>query len=204
MINSAGAPERAAPSFITAWKVAREHCEDALVVDAAHMLGIVLPPPAGPEWNHHSLALAETSTDPKAQRWQGSRLNNRGWTSHDAGDVATALTLFKCAASWKNDHGTAQGSRIARWCVARTLHSLGRLTEALAQQRALREELTSAGQHDGFVNEEIGECLLALGRPEEAGPHFAAAYAALSRDPGCTLRELDRLRRLPELAAKQE
>lgn len=203
VITSAGAPERAAPSFITAWKVAREHGEDALAVDAAHMLGIVLPPPAGPEWNHRPLALAETSTDPKARRWQGSRLNNLGWTSHDAGNFATALTLFMRAASWQNEHGTAEGRRIARWCVARTLRSLGRVTEALAQQRALRDELIRAGQDDGFVNEEIGEFLLALGRPEEAGPHIAA-YAALSRAPGFMLREPDRSHRLQEQPATQK
>ena len=204
VINSAGAPERAAPSFIAAWELTREHGEDALAVDAAHMLGIVLPPPTGAEWNHRALALAETSADPKARRWQGSLLNNLGWASHDAGELETALALFRRAASWQDEHGTTEGRRIARWCVARVLRSLGRVTEAPVQQRALREDLASAGEEDGFVDEEIGECLLALGRPEEARPYFAAAHAALSRDPDFTLREPDRLRRLHELATERE
>jgi hypothetical protein len=33
---------------------------------------------------------------------------------------------------------------------------------------ALKDELTSAGEADGFVFEEMGECLLALNREQEA------------------------------------
>jgi tetratricopeptide (TPR) repeat protein len=164
VINSAGEPERAAPSFVAAWELARTEGEDALAVDAAHMLGIVLPPPSGLEWTRRALALAETSADARARRWQGSLLNNLGWTFHDAGDFATALGLFSRATSWQDEHGTIESRRVARWCVARTLRSLGRVTEALDRQQALHDELTTAGQEDGFVDEEIGECLLALGR----------------------------------------
>ena len=37
------------------------------------------------------------------------------------------------------------------------------------------------GETDGYVTEEIAECLLALGRDDEARPLFARAYAELSR-----------------------
>jgi hypothetical protein len=36
------------------------------------------------------------------------------------------------------------------------------------------------GEPDPFVEEEIGECLFALGKAEEAKPYFRQAYAALS------------------------
>src|SRR5512146_477846 len=39
--NSSGEPERARPLFLAAWEQARDAGEDALAVDAAHMLGIV-------------------------------------------------------------------------------------------------------------------------------------------------------------------
>lgn len=38
------------------------------------------------------------------------------------------------------------------------------------------------GEASGFTFEEIGECLLALGRADEARPYFAQACAALSND----------------------
>ena len=41
--------------------------------------------------------------------------------------------------------------------------------------------LFRSGESDGFVPEEIGENLLALGRAEEARPYFARAHAELSR-----------------------
>ena len=59
--------------------------------------------------------------------------------------------------------------------------ALARHDEALALLRPLEAELASTGESDGFVPEEIGENLLALGRAEEARPHFARAHAQLSR-----------------------
>jgi hypothetical protein len=42
---------------------------------------------------------------------------------------------------------------------------------------------STLGETDGYVFEEIAECLLALGRDDEARPSFARAYELLSRDP---------------------
>ena len=47
---------------------------------------------------------------------------------------------------------------------------------------ALKEEYTAAGEGDGYVLEEIGECLLALDRAVAARPYFREAYASLSQD----------------------
>ena len=49
---------------------------------------------------------------------------------------------------------------------------------------------------DGFVTEEIAECLLILGWKDEARPVFARAYAELSADDELGSREPDRLERL--------
>ena len=53
---------------------------------------------------------------------------------------------------------------------------LGDVEVALATQR----ELERGDESDGFIKEEIGECLLALGEAESARPYFRRAYELLS------------------------
>jgi len=67
-------------------------------------------------------------------------------------------------------------------------------------QEALRADLDATGDTDPYVNEELAECLLALGRPHEAAPHFARAHAALVTDRWVVASQPGRLERLRELA----
>jgi tetratricopeptide (TPR) repeat protein len=197
LVNSAQDPARARPFFAAAWERASEAGEDALAVDAAHMLAIVETDPAlQATWNERALALAESSRDPLARRWRASLLNNHGWTRHGEGRFVEALDLFERALAARRELGEAGSIRVARWCVARALRSLGRLDEALAEQRELADECAATGSPDGFVFEELGECLLALGRSEEAGPWFARAHSELAKDPWFVEAELERLERL--------
>ncbi len=201
VFNSAGQPERARPLFLAAWELATQSRQDAYAVDAAHMLGIVEPTDEGLEWNRRALARAQASEDPRARRWQGSLYNNMGWTYHDAGEYEQALALFQSAlAAWQAD---AQTDRVpvARWAVARALRSLGRFQEAQALQQELLQEYEHTGRPDGYLHEELGECLLALGREPEARPHFARAWALLSQDPWLAEAEPERLKRLHTLGA---
>ncbi len=170
---------------------------DAAAVDAAHMLAIAAESQDETlAWNERALELAEGSDDERAQRWRASLLNNLGWARHDGGDYEAALALFERALAERQKRGATRETRIARWCVARCLRSLGRLEEALAQQRALLAEEEALGEGSGFTWEEISECLLALGREVEARPHFAQAYAALSQDARLVAEEGERLARL--------
>jgi hypothetical protein len=66
-------------------------------------------------------------------------------------------------------------------------------------QEAIAAEFAAMGESDGFVFEEIGECLLLLGRKEEATPNFARAYELLAKDPWLAENEPARLARLKEL-----
>jgi tetratricopeptide (TPR) repeat protein len=199
VFNSSGQPKRARPLFLEVWDQARAAGEDSYAVDAAHMLGIVEPPEAQLAWNLKALKLAETSADPRARRWLGSLYNNLGWTYHGQEQHDRALELFEKALRFREAQGQPRETRIARWCVARALRSLGRLDEALALQRALLDELEASGEKDGYVFEELGECLLALGQPEAARPYFALAHAALSQDPWLAEDEPARLERLKML-----
>jgi tetratricopeptide (TPR) repeat protein len=199
--NSAGDPDRARPLFLQAWEQARGTGQDAFAVDAAHMLGIVDPGEEGLSWNLRALDLAERSQDKRANRWRASLYNNIGWTYHDAGRYRDALDAFQQAHEWRRRQEQPRETRIAAWCVARALRSLGRVEEALAMQRDNLRQAEAAGDPDGFIQEEIGECLLALDRPEEARAPFARAYAVLSQDPWLTADEPERLQRLKELGS---
>ena len=74
-----------------------------------------------------------------------------------------------------------------------------RFDEAIATQRTLLVELEARGEVDGYVFEELAECLLALGRTAEAGEYAARAYAELAKDPWLSAKEPERLTRLAEL-----
>lgn len=69
----------------------------------------------------------------------------------------------------------------------------------LATQRELLKEFTDIGETDGYVYEEMGGCLLALGQAAEARQYFARAYAELSKDLWLPESEPARLQRLGEL-----
>lgn len=201
VFNSSGQPALARPLFLEAYDLASAGSEDPLAVDAAHMLGIVEPPEKALEWDYKALSLAERSADPKARKWLGTLYNNIGWTLHGAGKYDEALTLFEKALAFREQQKNAPLIQTAKWCVARGLRSLGRTTEALDAQRALLAEFEAAGQRDGYVFEELGECLLALGRPEEARPWFSRAFEELSKDPWLRENEAPRLERLKSLAS---
>ncbi|MBI5368425.1 MAG: tetratricopeptide repeat protein [Planctomycetes bacterium] len=198
--NSAEKPAQAKPLFEKAWETARTAGVDNLACDAAHMLGIVEPGAAGVAWNLKAMAVAEASSDPRVSGWLGALYNNMGWTYHDQGEYAKALELFEKGLAWREARKQPKETRIAKWTVGRALRSLGRVAEALAKQQALLEEWKAAGEEDGYVFEELGECLLALGRGAEARPHFAQAYELLAKDEWLVKSEGKRLERLKALA----
>ncbi len=200
--NSGGSPDEAHPLFEEAWRAGVALGEDFYAVDAAHMLAIVSSGDEVLAWNQRALEHAEASEDPRARRWRASLCNNIGWTHHAAGRHTEALESFQRALDAFEEQGKPQRIRIARWSVARALRSLGRVEEALVQQQSLHQEQQrlSPPEEDPYVREELGECLLALGRTHEARPHFAAAWEMLSQDVGLSEREPDRLERLRELA----
>ncbi len=73
---------------------------------------------------------------------------------------------------------------------------MGQVEAALAILR----QLEAAEEEDGFVYEELGECLHALGKPGEARPYFRRAYGLLSQIEWVAgdAERLERLRSLGE------
>lgn len=198
--NSSGDKAAAIPLFEEALRLAKDEGEEFLAVDAAHMLGIAEELAKALEWNQLALDMARAAKDPKAQNWKGSLLNNLAWTHHDKGEFERALAFFEEALAFRLEQGNPGPIRIARWCMARCKRSLGRIDEALMEQRALADEVAEGGEPDGYVQEEMGECLLAQGRPDESRPYFAKAYELLSQDPWLAANETERLERLKSLS----
>ncbi len=198
--NSAGQREPARSLFEQAFAQAQAARLDALAVDAAHMVAIThAGSPAALDWNRRGIDLARASSDPQARRLVPAMLNNSAWDLHDMGRPAEALVLFEQALAEWTARGSPSQVRVAVWSVARCLRSLGRHDEALARQQALLAEHLRAGSSDGYVNEEIAENLLALGRADEAQPQFATAARLLAQDEGLAQAEPQRLVRLRRL-----
>ena len=198
--NSSNNPEKAKPLFLEAWEIAVANGEDFYAVDAAHMMGIVEPPERQLDWAVKAMRLAEKSSDRRAKNWLGPLYNNTGWTYHDLGRYEKALELFEKSLKWREERGDERGIRTAKWTIGRTYRSLGRTEDACEIQMALRDEIDKKGlEPDGYVFEELGECLHLLGREEEARKYFKLAYDVLSKDAWLVANEPERLKRLKEL-----
>lgn len=199
--NSAKDSEKAGALFLEAYETSKTTDHDYYTVDAAHMLGIVDKGGDALAWNELAMEIAEASDDERANGWLGSLYNNTGWTYHDMGNFARALTLFEKGLSWRKQKGHGLPTLIAKWTVARALRSLGRIDEALKLQLSLKDEYAGLDHSpDGYVSEEIGECLLISQKEDEAARHFAEAYKRLSQDQWLVSDEPDRLERMKTLA----
>jgi len=199
VLNSSDQAEASAVFFEEAYSRAREADLQLLAIDAAHMLGIVLPPDPALQWNLQAIEEAEAATDPKARQWLGALYNNTGWTLMDRADYAGALVLFQRGLAWRAARGNARATRIAGTAVAAALRRLGRCEEAVPMLTELRAGFLAAGEEDGTTEEELAECLSQQGQTEQAIPHFAAAARLLAEDPWLVAHEPERLARLKRL-----
>jgi tetratricopeptide (TPR) repeat protein len=199
LLNTRGDRDEARPEFDAAFEGATSAGLENLAVDALHMLAIVAPENEQLALNERAIALANAAIDPRARRWLASLYNNTAWTHFDAGNLDEALRLFELALEERLVVNKSRETGIARWAVARTLRAQGRTDEALAAQRVLKRFNAEAGIDDPYVEEELGECLLALRRLDEARPHFAKAAEGISADPWMLANEPARIARLQEL-----
>jgi tetratricopeptide (TPR) repeat protein len=192
--NSSGEKDKARELFIEAWELAQAAGLEGLAVDAAHMVAITNSGTSESiVWNQRGLTLARVSKDPKARALIPAMLNNSAWDLHEIGRYEEALTLFYEAQTEWEARGKPEQIQIARWSVGRCLRSLKRFKEALAIQRGLEAEHKAEGTVDGFVFEEIGENLEALGELNEAKPYFAEAAEELGNDEWFVSHEAQRL-----------
>lgn len=194
--HSAGKQEKAIPLFHRAFALADTLGEPFYAVDALHMVAIAVPANESLSWNLRAITYAKRAEDGRARDWLGSLYNNTAWSYFDQRDYEAALALFQHALTERRRQGKPAAVRIARWCVGRTLRALGRVDDALAIKRELEQD----PDHDGFVEEEIAECLLARQQPASAAPYFARAYERLAAIPWVATDQA-RLERLKQLAS---
>ena len=205
VVNSSGHPADSIGFFKKALALAQAVHAENLAIDAAHMLGIVSPADAAIAWNRRAIRMAESATDPRARNWLGPLYNNLGWTYVDKHEYEKALALFTKDVAFRKSSGRPFEAGIALWSRAKTLRLMGRVKEALAIQiRLANDPLRNGKPADGYTHEEIGECLLSLGKPDEAAPHFAIAYRRLGTDAWLRDHEPERLARLRRLAQPQD
>ena len=198
--NSSGMKEKSRELFLEAWELGLNVKADFYAVDAAHMLGIVEAPDQQLEWNEKAMNLAENSPDERANGWLGSLYNNIGWTHHDMGNYDKALEVFEKGLVFRQEKKQVNETQIAKWCVARTHRSLGNVDVALDMQLTLEKEILESGNpEDGYVSEEIAECLTLKGEVSAAAPHFLKAWTLLSQDIWLQKNETERLERLKTL-----
>lgn len=204
-LRSSGDPAASLAPFREAWDLGQGRGDeglDPLTADAGHMLAIAAEPDEALAWSERTIAFCEASPDERCKGWLGPLYHNTGWTHHDAGRYPEAMALWQKSLELRAARSaTSSETFIARWTIARGLRSLGRYEEAVAMQEELLADRVAAGAGTtGYAEEEIGECLLALGRADEATPWFAKAYAQLSADDWLQANEAERLVRLKELA----
>jgi tetratricopeptide (TPR) repeat protein len=198
--NSSKVTDKAKDLFLEAYDFGVAHNLDFYTIDAAHMMGIVEQGEESLNWNRIGIKLAEDSRDEKAKRWLGSLYNNTGWTYFDMKNYEEALNLFKKNIVWHEERKSKMPLIIAKWSVARTLRAMDSVDEALDIQLELIDELKEMGlEQDGYIFEEIGECLLLKGKKEDSKPYFKKAYDLLSKDIWLQENEKDRLERLKGL-----
>jgi tetratricopeptide (TPR) repeat protein len=173
VLNSSGHPPTALPLFAHALGVALAAGEDFYAVDAAHMMAIASTGDQQMTWNRRGLAMVDRSPDPRVRRWRGSLYNNLGWAQHERGEFDAALRCFQDALRAREAQGDDALVRVARWCVARGLRSVGRVEEALAIQQALLDEQRLLGEEASETYDELIACLEALGRHAEARDYGA-------------------------------
>jgi tetratricopeptide (TPR) repeat protein len=154
--QTADARRRARHAYTQAFQTAERAQLDALAVDALHMLAFVDTDPADQlKWGQAALAIAQSSSQPAARRWEASLRNNMGEALYELGRHDEALVQFKRAVELRERGTDVEATRIAHWMVGRSLRALGRIDEALVVQLRLEGERDATGTASPYVFEEL-------------------------------------------------
>ena len=180
-LRSAGKPMEGKPLFMRAYVTADAARLERLAADALHMLALAEPALDDRiAWNRRTIDYARRATDPRAQGWQATALNNIGSDLREAGRLDESLASFREAQAAYERIGRPQPLFVARWQVANVLRLLGRTDEALAMQTALERDTAAAAAPDPYVYDELALLQAARGQADAAA--LARRRAAELRD----------------------
>jgi tetratricopeptide (TPR) repeat protein len=198
--NSSNHPKEAKEEFLKALAAGEKNALDYYAIDAIHMIAIA-EADSSLEWSERGIKMAETSKDERAKLWLGTFYNNTGWTYFNKNEYQTALDLFIKYEQERTKRNDEPGARIARWSQAKMYRFMGNLDKSLLIQRDLEKDINEGKMDsDGYVYEEVGECLLAQGKKDESKKYFRQAYNLLSKDIWLARDEKARLERMKSLA----
>ena len=168
-LRSAGKPMEGKPLFMRAYVTADAARLERLAADALHMLALAEPAlDDRVAWNRRTIDYARRATDPRAQGWQATAMNNIGSDLREAGRLDESLASFREAQAAYERIGRPQPLFVARWQVANVLRLMGRNDEALAMQTALERDTSAAGAPDPYVYDELALLQAARGQADAA------------------------------------
>ncbi len=202
VFNSSGKRREAIPFFQSAYDAALAEQHTPLAIDALHMLAIAETDPRKQvEWNLKALQLVEsTSADDKASRgWLESLCNNIGESYLLLKEYDTAYSYFHQMAELQTAR-TGQADMYTLKDLAKARRLSGNPEESLKIILPAFEQMSSEQNDDGYIRQELAEALYALGKTDEAKPHFLRSYELLSEDKRMLQNEPDSLARMKELA----
>ncbi|HEY6171200.1 MAG TPA: hypothetical protein VIX80_02970 [Candidatus Kapabacteria bacterium] len=199
--NSYGNKERAKEEFLKALESGKKGGHDYYAIDAVHMMGIADETAKQLEWTEVGIKMAEASSEDRAKLWLGTFYNNSGWTYFGMGEYQKALDLFIKNQKFAESKDNSKDVQISKWCQAKMYRFLKQTDTALSIQVSLEKEIQSGTmEEDGYVYEEIAECLHGQGKANDAKPYFKRAYDLLSKDIWLQKDEKARLERLLNLS----
>jgi tetratricopeptide (TPR) repeat protein len=186
--RSSDRPGAGIAEFAQAFELAQASGDEALAVDAAHMLAIVGDRET---WTTRAVVIASASDDPGVRYWLGPLYNNIGWSRYDTGDAAGALEAFELAlASRERDDPRPYSREIARYAVGKALRALGRPGDAATALEQCVAWAAAEGVEDGWFHEELAEDYAALGRDADAREEARRALALVGDDDPARVERL--------------
>lgn len=196
VLNSSGKPAEALPFFRSAFDLAKGSQLNRLAVDAVHMIAIAeKDPKAQIEWNLKGVALAEALNE---RGWLYALYNNLGEAYAADNDYENALATFRKLVALDLEKGK-EPDVFAQKDVAKMFRLLGRFGEALTLLRPIETKLCEKNESNGYIDEEIAECLLATDYGADAKLYFARAYELQRKDDWVVRNEAERLALLKRL-----
>src|SRR5438132_13966514 len=158
VLSLSGKPREAQPRLREAFNLALMLKMDLHAIDAARMMAVAEPEKTV-EWNMKALDLAEKWADEGGNMAKGPLYSSIGWNHFERKEYQEALFMFQKALQYTDQLGDPLKIRTAKWSVAKVLRVIEHTEEALDMQRKLFEEYKGQGKKNGYVYEEIGECL---------------------------------------------
>lgn len=195
--NSDGRPAEAIPYFEEAYTVASGAHAMRYAIDALHMLGIAAATPKEQvDWDLK--AIAEVEKNPDQKGWLWALYNNIGESYAKIPDYAKAREYFVKLTDYQKDRqGEADMYTVKD--VAKMDRLLGRPEASRMAMQPILDSMLAKGEDDGSIRAELADALVALGRTDEARPHFAKAYELLSAQEWFKQNEPQNLERYARL-----